>query len=378
MDDAARLRLAVTRACDGLVDREVLAEVVALCAVAGEHVLVIGPPGTGKSQVVRRIAGQLGGEYFEYLLGRFTEPSEVFGPVDLRRLREGVVEVETTGMLPEADVAFLDEVFLGSTAILNTLLGILNERSFRRGSTRVRVPLRVCVGASNSIPEETALAAFADRFLARVFVDPVADSRLEELLEAGWRGARADDDAAPADVAADEMLSVLDRLTRAADACDLSPVQPALATAVRRLRAAGVALTDRRAVRSQRLVAAAAVLDGRHVATTSDLWVLPLVAPTADAQATAREALADLVADGRNATLVGAAEELARGRAARADRLASSGRGLLDDVGSEAATGDARLRLEAVLREIDSAFDAEDMPEHLADVRGRLIGAVRA
>src|SRR5690349_16687836 len=75
MDDAARLRLAVTRACDGLVDREVLAEVVALCAVAGEHVLVIGPPGTGKSQVVRGIAGQLGGRYFEYLLGRFTEPS---------------------------------------------------------------------------------------------------------------------------------------------------------------------------------------------------------------------------------------------------------------------------------------------------------------
>lgn len=401
MDDSARIRRAVTRACEGLVDREVLAEVVALCAVAGEHALVIGPPGTGKSQVVRRMAAELGGQYFEYLLGRFTEPSEVFGPVDLRRLREGVVEVETSGMLPEADVAFLDEVFLGSTAILNTLLGILNERTFRRGSTQVRVPLRVCVGASNAVPEEPALAAFADRFLARVFVDPVADSRLEELLEAGWAGGRrsapglrdeprdaprhgwrggtdaATEAAADAAAHAAEVPAALDRLARAADACDLTAVQPALATAVRRLRSAGVALTDRRAVRSQRLVAAAAVLDGRDAASAADLWVLPLVVPTADAQATAQEALADLIEQGRNATLLGAAEALARGRAARADRLVSAGNDLLDDLGPGPATADARLRLEAVLREIDGTFDPADTPDDLADVRGRLVGAVR-
>ncbi|WP_328398991.1 AAA family ATPase [Streptomyces sp. NBC_00390] len=124
-----------------------MSETVVLCAVAGEHLLVIGLPGTAKSEAVRRVSQQLGGQLFEYVLGRFTEPNEIFGPVDLRRLREGVVEVETTGMLPEADVAFLDEVFLGSTAILNTLLGLLNERTFRRGSTSVDVPLRVCVGA---------------------------------------------------------------------------------------------------------------------------------------------------------------------------------------------------------------------------------------
>src|SRR5260221_5457651 len=174
--DAQAVRGALVLACDGLIDREMIAEVVVLCAVAGEHLLVIGAPGTAKSEAVRRVASQLGGRYFEYLLGRFTEPNEIFGPVDLRRLREGVVEVETAGMLPEADVAFLDEVFLGSTAILNTLLGLLNERIFRRGATSVRVPLRVCVGASNALPEEPALAAFADRFLVRVFVTSVPDS----------------------------------------------------------------------------------------------------------------------------------------------------------------------------------------------------------
>src|SRR4051812_12226158 len=155
---AGRLRAAISQAAHGLVEREALVEMIALAAVAGEHLLVIGPPGTAKSEAVRRVARALGGEMFEYLLGRFTEPSEIFGPIDLRRLKEGVVETQTAGMLPEAEIAFLDEIFLGSTAILNTLLSLLNERTFRRGATRVRVPLRVCVGASNGLPEDEALA----------------------------------------------------------------------------------------------------------------------------------------------------------------------------------------------------------------------------
>ncbi|HEX5720992.1 MAG TPA: AAA family ATPase, partial [Thermoanaerobaculia bacterium] len=153
-DAAAALRIALSGATRGLVEREALAELIALAAVAGEHVLVIGPPGTAKSEAVRRIARAVDARLFEYLLGRFTEPSEIFGPIDLRRLKEGFVETETSGMLPEAELAFLDEVFKGSTAILNTLLGILNERVFRRGHTLVRCPLRVCVGASNALPED--------------------------------------------------------------------------------------------------------------------------------------------------------------------------------------------------------------------------------
>src|SRR5712664_3045382 len=183
---SAKLRSAVTAASRGLVDREPLVELVALSAVAREYVLVIGPPGTAKSVAVRRIAQATGGRYFEYLLGKFTEPNEIFGPVDLRKLREGTVETDVSGMLPEAEIAFLDEIFQGSSAILNTLLGILNERVFRRGHTRVDVPLRVCVGASNTTPEDDALAAFADRFLVRVHLRSLPDAQLEELLEGGW------------------------------------------------------------------------------------------------------------------------------------------------------------------------------------------------
>ncbi|MFE2106306.1 AAA family ATPase [Kitasatospora sp. NPDC059463] len=368
--DAELIAAAVEAAGRGLVDRETVAEAVALCAVAGEHLLVVGPPGTAKSQAVRRVAGQFGGRYFEYLLGRFTEPNELFGPVDLRSLREGRVEFETAGMLPEAEIAFLDEVFLGSTAVLNTLLGLLNERVFRRGGTVLASPLRVCVGAANHLPEDPALAAFADRFLARVFVEPVVDARLEELLESGRRPA------APVPAGAGDLLGALDRLADAARGCDLDDVTPLLATALRRLRAAGVPVGDRRAVRSQRLVAAAAVLDGRGVATARDLWVLPLVAPTADTQALARDTLADLVEKAANASLAHAAEELSRSTAARAERLARTGAALLAEHRGLPDGRDSRLRLEAALREIDAGFAPADLPAALAGIRAELVAAV--
>jgi MoxR-like ATPase len=350
--DSTSVREAVSRARASLVDREVLSDVVALCAVANEHLLVVGPPGTAKSEAVRLVARQLGGSYFEYLLGRFTEPNEVFGPIDLRRLKDAVVEVETAGMLPEADIAFLDEVFLGSTAILNTLLGILNERVFRRGSTLVDCPLRVCVGATNRLPEDPALDAFADRFLARIFIEPVADAQLEDLLSAGW-AANSPTKPGPS------LLPALDRLSAASRACDTSSVRPLLGIAVRRLRAAGVQLSDRRVVRSQRLVAAAAALDGRSAADASDLWVLPLVALTPDTQVLARETLKDLLDGASNGTLMHAAEEFSRGAAARADRLIVTSLALLAIKETDESL---LLRVEATLREIDASFASEDLP----------------
>ena len=117
IESANKLRSAAKEASKGLVEREPLVDLILLSAVAQEHLLVVGAPGTGKSAAVRSVAKVLEGKYFEYLLGRFTEPSELFGPVDLKRLKEGVVETATAGMLPEAEIVFLDEVFLGSTAV---------------------------------------------------------------------------------------------------------------------------------------------------------------------------------------------------------------------------------------------------------------------
>lgn len=372
-DAASALRTAITDASRGLVERETLVEMVALSAVAGEHLLVIGPPGTAKSEAVRRVARATGGAYFEYLLGRFTEPSELFGPVDLRKLKDGVVETETRGMLPEAEIAFLDEIFQGSTAILNTLLGLLNERTFRRGHTQMACPLRVCVGASNALPDDDALAAFADRFLVRIFVEPIPDPQLEALLAGGWTLGQAE-------VTRTASIADVDALAQAARQADLSQLRPALAHALRLLRAAGIALSDRRAVKAQRLIAAAAVLAGREAPGESDLWPLLFTVPTREQQALARDCLRDVLVATENQSLPAAAEEASLGPLARATRLATAGRALLAVVPARDdahAQTEWRLKLEGVAREIDAGFAAEQLPPELAAVRAELVNALR-
>ena len=163
------------------------------------------------------------------------------------------METDVSGMLPEAEIAFLDEIFQGSSAILNTLLGILNERVFRRGHTQIQCPLRICVGASNGLPADESLAAFADRFLVRVFVEGIADPQLETLLDNGWRL----DHSKFSELAS---MSDIDALAEAAQLADLAGVRPQLAHLLRILRSAGVVLSDRRVVKAQSLIAAAAVL----------------------------------------------------------------------------------------------------------------------
>lgn len=361
------VRFAIAEASKNLIERETLVELVALAAVAQEHVLIIGAPGTAKSEAVRRIAKATGGEYFEYLLGRFTEPSEIFGPVDLRKLREGIVETETAGMLPEAEVAFLDEIFLGSTAILNTLLGILNERIFRRGHTRMKVPLRVCVGASNALPTDESLAAFADRFLVRLFVEPIADPLLESLLEGGW-------DLAKKDFSHAAQIEDIDNLAQLVSTVDLSKIRPQIAQAVRILRGAGINISDRRAVKMQRLIASAAILDGRISAELSDLWTLIYAVPTHEQQSLARDSLHELLAETTNKTLPFAAEDASLGALARAARLVGLAEEILQNRPVEAEQEDAwKLKIEGIAREIDAGFNGETMPPDLAEVRAKVV-----
>ncbi len=361
------IRFAIAEASKNLIERETLVELVALAAVAQEHVLIIGAPGTAKSEAVRRIAKATGGNYFEYLLGRFTEPSEIFGPVDLRKLKEGIVETEIAGMLPEAEIAFLDEIFLGSTAILNTLLGILNERIFRRGHTRVKCPLRVCVGASNAMPSDESLAAFADRFLVRLFVEPIADPLLESLLEGGW-------DLAKKDFSHAAKIEDIDNLSQLVSSVDLTKIRPQIAQAVRILRSSGINISDRRAVKMQRLIASAAILDGRTTAQANDLWTLIYAVPTHEQQALARDSLHQLLTETENKTLPFAAEDASLGALARATRLVNMARETLQNRPLEAENEEAwRLKIEGLAREIDAGFNAEMMPKDLAEVRAKVV-----
>lgn len=369
---SAALAAAIREAGRGLVGRQSLVETIALAAVAGEHVLVIGPPGTAKSEAARRFSRALSGRYFEYLLGRFTEPGEIFGPVDFRKLKEGVVETDTTGMLPEAEIAFLDEVFQGSTAILNTLLGILNERMFRRGRTMLHCPLRICIGASNALPVDESLAAFADRFLVRVFVEPTADPELEDLLAGGWSLLGSSEEAQAS-------VHDLEILANAAREADLEPVRSLLAHAIRRLRQNGVSITDRRAVKVQKLVGAAAVLAGRTTPTAADLWPIVTAVPLADQQAIARETLSELLGETENAALTAAAEEASQGPRARAARLAGAAKAVLDESVPESdpqARERWRYRVEGIAREIDAGFTPEQLTPELAEIRTRVTQAL--
>src|SRR5262249_49776554 len=135
--------------------------------------------------------GRMEGRTFDYLLTRFTEPTELFGPFDIRKLREGELETNTAGMLPEASLVFLDELLNANSAILNSLLVALNERVFRRGKETRPLAALLFVGASNHLPEDDALRALFDRFLLRVQCDNVPGERLPEVLTAGWKLASA-------------------------------------------------------------------------------------------------------------------------------------------------------------------------------------------
>ncbi len=181
--DCQLLRDALDDLDRNLLERDVPVRLLLLAALAGEHVLLIGPPGTAKSALARRLHAVFAdAPYFERLLTRFSVPEELFGPLSLKALELDRYERLTDGFLPTAQVAFLDEVFKANSAILNALLTLLNEREFDNGSGRIKVPLLSVVGATNDIPDDESLRAFHDRFLLRVPVHPVADDSFATLL----------------------------------------------------------------------------------------------------------------------------------------------------------------------------------------------------
>src|SRR5436190_20050408 len=174
------------------VGKDEVIDLLGVSLVAGENLFILGPPGTAKSALVQDLALRLDGRVFDYLLTRFTEPNELFGPFDIRKLREGELVTNTEGMLPEASLVFLDELLNANSAILNSMLMVLNERVFRRGRETRRLPLLMVIGASNRLPEDDALGALFDRFLLRVTCDNVPAERLGEVLTAGWQLDRRD------------------------------------------------------------------------------------------------------------------------------------------------------------------------------------------
>jgi MoxR-like ATPase len=272
VETVAPLRLEVIEPLKArFVDRDEVVDLIALAAVAGEHLFLYGPPGTAKSALIRQFALAVKARYFEYMLTRFSEPNEIFGPIDIVRLREGTVATVTAGMLPEAEFVFLDELFNANSAILNNLLTVLNERVYRRGAETHALPILSLFSASNHLPEDDALKALFDRFLLRCHVDNLRRESMPHLLAAGWELERSG--TIPAVVSAADLRDLSKRVYDV----DLRPVLELYAEVVFKVRDLGVALSDRRAVKVLKLVAASALLCGRTIASASDLWVLRYV-----------------------------------------------------------------------------------------------------
>src|SRR3954465_6762421 len=170
------------------VEKQELIDLMVVAAVAQEPLLLGGPPGTAKSDLVLKFKDALGlaeDDYFEYMLTRFTEPSEIIGPIDINQLREGRYIRREAGKLPTAQLAFLDEIFKSNSAILNILLTIINEKKFYQDGVPTPVRLRVLFAATNEIPEQGELAALKDRFVLKAESLSVQENHFEALIDAG-------------------------------------------------------------------------------------------------------------------------------------------------------------------------------------------------
>jgi MoxR-like ATPase len=163
---------------ESLIERSEEIDLLLTALIAGEHLLLVGSPGCGKSLLIDSLMKWTHGSKFSCLLNKFTMPEELFGPYSISELKNGKFVRITTNRLPEAKYVYLDEIFKSSSSILNTLLRVLNERTLDRGDgVTLRVPLELCLAASNEWPEgdsKKELGALFDRFLLRKTVNPIS------------------------------------------------------------------------------------------------------------------------------------------------------------------------------------------------------------
>jgi MoxR-like ATPase len=236
--------------------------------VAGEHVLLLGPPGTAKSALTNALTKAInGGRQFTVLMTKYTVPEEVFGPISLTGLERDEYRRVTTGYFPEAKVAFLDEIFKANSSILNALLTALNERIFDNGGQRQSIPLELCVAASNELPQDESLAALYDRFVLRHWVAPIkARDALKRLLVSSSEptvNATLSPEAIATLRAAAQAVTVTDEVAEA-----ILDLRDQLA------QKHGIQVSDRRWRKCIKLLRARAALAGRTMTVKNDLLVL--------------------------------------------------------------------------------------------------------
>lgn len=234
--------------------------------LSSNHLLIIGPPGTAKSMLADELCRRIdAANYFQWLLTRFTTPEEIFGAVSLKALEQDDYRRVTSRKLPEAQIAFLDEIFKANSSILNAILTLINERLFHNGKDIVKVPLLTLFGASNELPEEEELTALYDRFLVRFVVGYITeDFRFLRMLES--------------QKAPERTILTLDELTELQEQVRAvaipAHVYRSIADIRRELNKKNIQASDRRYRQSLGLLQAHAFLEGASEVQEKNLFFL--------------------------------------------------------------------------------------------------------
>jgi MoxR-like ATPase len=191
-EDAFKIRNKIKKFKESLssffIKKDEIIDLMTLCAVAHEPLLIVGPPGTAKSDLIIKFRDALGvtqEDYFEYTLTKFTEPSEVLGPIDITSLRTGKYIRRVQGKAPTVKMMFLDEIFKSNSAILNSLLTIINEKKYYQDGKPEKANLKIFFAASNEIPENEELNALKDRFCLKAMTHYVQETHFLELIDVG-------------------------------------------------------------------------------------------------------------------------------------------------------------------------------------------------
>ena len=247
------------------LERSELVDGLLTALLSREPMLLVGPPGTAKSAIIQAICGSLGGKYFAWMMGKLTVAEELFGPLSLKGLEQDKYTRNMEGKLPTSDIVFLDEVFKGSSAILNTLLTAMNERVFYNDGKPVKIPMQTMYAASNELPQAEELGAMYDRFVLRFWVERLQEDSSAELLFTGLIKA-AFPSISLAELAAEQK--------NAESLVIPAPIVQALIRLRREVDNEGILVSDRKWVQSCRILKAYAYLNGNTEVTEDDLEIL--------------------------------------------------------------------------------------------------------